>query len=339
MAGAERLPAPPVDPGEALAREASRLPFFPLVAVLERLAGGRVGASADEEPVRFRHDPSLAFSAGDVSRARPVGGARQAYEVVTTFLGLTGSASPLPSYLTEEVAQEDPDRAPKREFLDLFHHRLLALLYRGLAAHGVTHEASHDASDPWAHRVLALAGLDAWAGPVTGALPPARVLRLGALLATRSRSASALEQAVQDVLGEVLAPAGGSVAVRQFVGEWVEIEPGQRLRLGQANTRLGRDAQLGRRVYDRAGAVELVVGPVSFDAYRRLLPGGDLEALVRETVQLVARDPVTWHLTAVLAHGQAPCLQLSRAGQGGRLGRDAWLGQPAGEARVRVPRA
>jgi type VI secretion system protein ImpH len=116
---------------------ARRAGFYPLMLLLERLLGERahVGTAAapGEESIRFRHDPRLEFSASDVSAVReglappdPEDFAAEraaVVEVTTTFLGLSGAVSPLPQYLPEEVAQEDPDAPRLREFLDLFHPR------------------------------------------------------------------------------------------------------------------------------------------------------------------------------------------------------------------------
>jgi type VI secretion system protein ImpH len=96
----------------------------------------------NEESIRFRHDPSLTFATSDVSsiKARPRragetgdGPDEPVYEITTTFLGLTGTVSPLPTYMAEEVLHEDHDRPAQREFLDVFHHRIISLFYRAHA--------------------------------------------------------------------------------------------------------------------------------------------------------------------------------------------------------------
>ena len=146
-----------------------------------------------QEQIRFRHDPSLGFSSGDVSdvvlRQVPVQeddelARRPLFEVVTTFLGLTGSASPLPMYVAEEVAQEDPDRPVRREFLDLFHHRLLSLLFRIESRYRVTTELTSTCDDQWSRRILALAGFDTFEQAWPGKLPAWRMLRIAPILAS-----------------------------------------------------------------------------------------------------------------------------------------------------------
>ncbi len=349
MAAEERDSADLVAFAERLAAQAKTLRFFPLVALLERLLpeAARAGASGPvaEEAIRFRHDPALAFSAGDVAsvalrqtEADPEdfrSQRRSYFEVTTTFLGLTGSGTPLPYYIAEEVAQEDPDRPHRREFLDLFHHRLLALLYRARARYDVATDHTADGTDAWSRRLLALAGVDAYDRPPPPGFTAAQLLRLAPLLAARARTPRTLELALQDVLADVL--DGGTVKVTEFVGQWSPIDLADRTRLGQAGSRLGSSFVVGSRTFDKAGAFEIELGPVGHATYRRFLPGGDLTARIDATVALFTRDAPEHVLQVLLREDAVPRVQLGQRTQAG-LGRDTWLGARTGRAtRVRIP--
>lgn len=311
--------------------------FVPLVGLLERLTAGAVRVGGDgpptEEAIRFRHDPALVFSAGDVSHVKLVPrvsewgaerhGPRHVFEVVTTFLGLTGASSPLPGYLVEEIAQEDPDRPLKREFLDLFHHRLVSLLYRALSRYLLEGEATRAGDDVWSRRVLALAGLDTYErGPQVG-LSVAQLLRLAPLLATRARTGRTLELALEDVLRDALGEA--RVTVRQFAGSWVDVETEQRMMLGRINSHLGRSSMLGGRLFDRAGKFIIGISPLDGTTYHRLLPEGDLSPLVREVVTLVVRDPLECAMELGVREDVLGAFQITQKNTA-RLGRNTYLG-------------
>jgi type VI secretion system protein ImpH len=331
---AERRQDDLLEAARALGPMAPELDFFELVAYLERLTPDavRVGdlGPVVGERIRFRHDPSLGFASGDVSgvqlRQVPVrsdqpGTVRPLFEVVTTFLGLTGASSPLPSQLAEEVAQEDPDRPVRREFLDLFHHRMLSLLYRVLCRYRVTSELTSDCTDEWSQRIMSLAGVDTYEQSWKGALPAWRLLRISHLLACHTRSAERLELALQDLLGEDLGEA--RVTVRQFVSRWVDIDA--RTRLGRAHHRLGRNFLLGSKAVDRTGRFEIEIGPLPPRTYQRLLPEGDLYPLARELVDLFIRDPLEYSFELYLAESLQHTFHLSSQ-EPRRLGRDTWLG-------------
>jgi type VI secretion system protein ImpH len=311
--------------------------FVPLVALLEQLTAGAVRVGGDgpsaEEAIRFRHDPSLSFSSGDVSQVRLVprvdewgqaqGGPKHVFEVVTTFLGLTGASSPLPGYMVEEIAQEDPDKPLRRQFLDLFHHRLLSLLYRALTRYMPEAEATRAGDDVWTRRVLALAGLDTYErGPSVG-LSVAQLLRLAPLLATRARTSRTLELALSDVLRNDLGEA--RITVRQFAGSWVEVDSEQRMMLGKLNSHLGRTSMLGGKLFDRAGKFIIGISPLDGGTYHRLLPEGDLSPLVREVVTLVVRDPLECALELGVREDVLGAFQLKMK-NAARLGRNTYLG-------------
>jgi type VI secretion system protein ImpH len=321
----------------ALQFAAGDVRFVPLVALLEQLTSGAVRVGGDgppaEEAIRFRHDPSLTFSSGDVSQVRLVprvdewgqshGGPKHVFEVVTTFLGLTGASSPLPGYMVEEIAQEDPDRPLRQQFLDLFHHRLLSLLYRALTRYMPEAEATRAGDDVWTRRVLALAGLDTYErGPSVG-LSVSQLLRLAPLLATRARTGRTLELALSDVLREDLGEA--RVTVRQFSGSWVEVDAEQRMMLGKLNSHLGRTSMLGGKLFDRAGKFIIGISPLEGGTYHRLLPEGDLSPLVREVVALVVRDPLECALELGVREDVLGAFQLKKK-NAARLGRNTYLG-------------
>ncbi len=336
MASPERKPtAALTDPIEDL--PLNRLSFVSLVALLERLTPEAVRIGAEGPPsaegIRFRHDSAISFSARDVTRvtarelprdpADPLSAQHRVYEVTTTFLGVTGSVAPLPSYLPEEVAQEDPDRPVQRDFLDLFHHRFLALLYRELTRFQLWSEQTTSLRDAWSCRLFALLGLDGYEQSLAIRIPAHLVLRLAPLLAPRIRTPGALQLAIETALGDQL--EGGRVSVREFAGDWVDIEPPDRTRLGVAKHQLGREVLLGRRAYDRAGSFEIQLGPMPRRVYQRFLPQGDLIGILHDVVSLFVRDPLSYRVVVELAQGEAPRLRLASSG-GERLGRDSWLG-------------
>ncbi len=340
MDGEERKADDSLSPSvTALLAAPARVGFYRAVEILERATPGarRVGEDGPvgREGIRFRHDPSLTFSASDVSGIRVVkrhvgdvveGATSDLYfEVTTTFLGLTGTVSPLPAYFVEEVLHEDADHPAQRQFLDLFHHRVVSLFYRAHTKYSFVTDYASDSRDPWSRRALCLAGFDGFGErlPITS-LPIPRLLRLAPLMARRARTADGLVAVVGDVMEHVL--RGANVAVDQFVGRWVTIEERQLLRLGRANCTLGEDATVGRKVFDRGGKFRLILGPLRRKAFEALQPGKPGLELLREVVTLYVRDPLEFDVELILAPGEAPSMRLSGSTEdGSQLGRNSWL--------------
>jgi type VI secretion system protein ImpH len=343
VAAPERIPDAPLT--SSAIEEARRRGFYPLVQLLERLSGGPpVGTSdaAPDERIRFRHDPALSFSTGDVVRVREVApgptqseegeGARaRTFEVTTTFLGLTGGVSPLPNYLAEEVAQQDPDDPRLRDFLDLFHHRLISFVYRARAKYDAPASWRSDLTDAWSPRLFALLGIDAWEPAVPG--PPRwQLLRLAPLLADREVTSHTLEVAIREALGPDL--GGARVAVEPFVGGWVDIAPEDRNRLGRSPSRIGVDLVLGRRVVDVAGRFRVVIGPLSAESYP-LFVGGEPVRRAEAMIAGLVAEPIEHEIVLWLSEDAAPPVRLGRS----RLGKDSWLGGQRRQIRIRADRA
>lgn len=338
MAPAERQPVDRVAASselDARVRAAARQGFYALAALIEGLApeAARVGGGGPPraEALVFRHDPSLAFSASDISSVvvekpssveRVVGEAGQLrYEITTTFLGLTGATSPLPEYLVEDSVGEE--RSAERDFLDMFHHRLLSLLYRLVTKYDLGADFESSGHDAWSRRIVALGGADAYAEGRESRLPMLALLRLAPVLATGPRNGRSLRLALEEVLRSEIGAA--SVAIDEFVGAWVDIEADQLTRLGQANHRLGRDMVLGPRAFDVSAKFRVRIGPVTRSVYDRLRPQGDLFPVVKEVVERMLGNRLAYELEIAIATESVPTFVLSTS-SGMRLGHDTWLG-------------
>jgi type VI secretion system protein ImpH len=335
---------------EHLLAHARQYDFFVTVAMLERLTpeAVRVGGDGpyDREAIRFRHDSSLAFSAAEVmsvERAevpKPpehrLDKTQHRFEVTTSFLGITGSVSPLPLYLAEEIEQGDEASRIRKDFLDLFHHRVISFVYRVGQKFDFPREYKKDASDAWSRRMLSLAGFDAYDEWRPKHIPRWQMLRLAALFASRVRSGRTIEMALEDVVGHAL--AGAKVSMKQFSGEWTPLDQEQRMALGGLNSRLGVDSVLGIECFHKAGKATVVIGPLG-DNFRRFLADGDLYPVVCEVLGLLTAEPVEFELDLVLAPQARPPFLLGKQ-EGGRIGFDSWLSSRVGarkETHQRVP--
>jgi type VI secretion system protein ImpH len=320
-------------------RAAPRSTFFHIVALLERLTSNALRVGGDGPPgaegIRFRHDYDLGFSAGDIARvevkALPRGPERSleapkpVFEVTTTFLGVTGTISPLPLYIAEEVLHEDDQNPVRRDFLDIFHHRLISLLYRSVSKYAPAREHLTHRTDAWMKRALFLTGLDPDIQTRSMHVHPSVLVRLAPLLAGRGRGPRVLALAIREALGEALAP-DGKVNVRQFAGGWIEVDDAQRMSLGESNNVLGVEAILGSRAYDQSGRFAVQIGPLHRHNYRRFLRDGDLLPLVKDVVDLCVREPLDFDVELLLAADAVPSFVLSGEQPGSsQLGRDTRL--------------
>ncbi len=310
-----------------LVEHAGRAPFVELVSLLERALDAEALVGADGPPERealvFRNDPSLGFPTSDVreARLRQRGDGTPFVELTTLFLGLTGQTSPLPGYFLEEMLDEDPFESPRRDFLDLFHHRLLGVFYRGATRLQHYRHFRRGANDRGSQRALCLTGSDAFSGHEESGLTPEQRLSLTPLLRLQAGSRHAVEQGLRALFGEDLGQA--SIRVVAFTGGSVELAAHQRARLG-VNARLGQNGTLGRFIPHRASAVRIEIGPLDDATFARFAPDGDRHGALCEAVQLLLHHPVDFELSLCPAAHERPGFALS-AGAQVPLGRSSWL--------------
>jgi type VI secretion system protein ImpH len=317
-------------------RVAPRAPTHDLFAVLRTLEAARpdlprVGRALrpGQESVRLGQEPSMAFPAGAVASVQEtsVGAQPSAMKSVARVLvhcfGMLGPNGPLPLHLTEYVWQRvkhHGDHSLAR-FLDLFHHRMLSLLYRAWADANpaVGHDRPETDRSP--------SQLGSFVGVGTAALRDQDALGdncrryYAGQLADPVAHPDGLRALIEEHLGV-------PTQVEEFVGEWAEIPPGSLWRmpdlaLGHAaqTGRLGLSTTLGSRVWLTQNRFRLVLGPLTRHQFNRVSPGGPDVAALTSLIRGYVGDGMRWDVRLRLFPEAVPCLQLGAA----IIGQTSWL--------------
>lgn len=328
MAGETRAETPHLDEVQAALRdEPWRFDFFQAVRRIEMAQPRfpRIGTSArpSEDPVRFGQLPSLAFAPSTIAQFIPASDGRPP-RLLELFFGLLGPNGPLPLHLTDYARERmtrwhDPTLV---RFLDVFHHRMLSLLYRAWAISRPTVSCDREDSDrpdsDWFARYLAsLCGYGFTELRNRDAMPDRARLYYAGLLAAQTRHPYGLRALLTDFFGLPF-------AVQEFVGEWVRLPPQAECRLGIGlhSRTLGMSALLGACIWSVQHRFRLILGPVSFADFRRFLPGSPGLRRTITIVRTYVGDELAWNLNLVLKRDEVPGLALGREGQ---LGWTTWL--------------
>lgn len=276
-----------------------------------------------QDPVRLAQDADLAFPAATLSGFAPdprTGRMR----LTQKFFGLFGPNGPLPLHLTEHARDRlrnhrDPTFLA---FADLFHHRMLSLLYRAWASGQPAPSFDRADDDPFGDKVAALSGHLGMAFADRDAMPDLARRHFAGLLAAAPRSEAGLRAILRRFFG-------AEVEIESFVGAWLHLEPHDRGRLGLAT--LGRDASLGEKVWSREATFRIRLGPLSLADYLRLLPGGESLKRLAAIVRAWTGEALDWEANLVLRAEEVPEPRLG--GGGCRLGLTTWIGRrPEGDA-------
>ena len=295
--------------------------YFQALRLLDCLNPGlpRLGQARRpaDEPVRLGQEPALDFAPASLARLVPGHGAVPP-RISVRFLGLFGPNGPLPLHLSEYARNRmlHAGDASLTRFADLIHHRFLSLFYRAWAQAQPCVSLDRPEQDRFARYVGALCGLGLDSLRGRDAMPDPAKLHHAAGLSRQVRNAEGLAGLLSDCLGL-------PVAVEPFVGHWMDLRERDGLRLGSRG-QLGRDAVLGRRVWDRQHKFRLQLGPLSLSDYADLLPQARGLALLAAAVRNYAGLEYDWDLRLLLRADSVPRLAL---GGSQRLGYSSWLGR------------
>lgn len=331
---------------EPLDRKLFRAPwafdFFQAVRLLERLRPNRARVGRDARPereaVRFRAHNSLAFPASPIQGLEsPDGRAPDPAELDgpvvarVNHFGLTGPMGALPLPYTELLVRlPEPNETPRAvaDFLDVFNHRLVAMLYRAWERNRplLGHEdGTLGAFRAWLLAPLGLRDPDSRRAATIGAsVPEEALLWLAPLFADRRRSLHSLVAALRDQFEE-------TVVVEQFHPRRLRLPVEERSRLGSAE--LGVSTILGESVPDATSTILIRVGPLDLARHLEFQPGGPAWRRLAGLVRLFLDDQLDFAVQLVLRRQDVPGCRLGGdeaqdqgGGNGlGALGRSTWL--------------
>lgn len=301
----------------------------------KRVAVGEDGPPASEV-VRFRSLVSHSFPVSSIADIRrnndgPDAAAEHPPEMTVAFFGLTGPSGVLPHHYTqlliERVRHKD---LSYRDFLDLFHHRLISLFYRAWEKYHFPVGFERSKLDPdrpsedlFTRSLFSLIGMGTEGLRGRQEFPSHTLLYFGGLYAHERASAVSLEAIISEYFNL-------PTEVIPFRGGWLYLPPeqqtslGGRSGLGMGNNQLGVTAIAGDRVWDVESTFRIRLGPLNYRTFRRLLPSADMLTPLAQMVRTYVGPELSFEIQPVLRASEVPPCRVGVA-DGSNLGWDTWL--------------
>ncbi|MGU3526539.1 type VI secretion system baseplate subunit TssG [Raoultella planticola] len=275
MAGKPQSPHSWLAPGGKVTSDLSRINFWRFCRLLEQHNPGcpPLGSTSHpaDDPVRFSPHPGMGFPGGELKRIEYNKDDPDAPPVVrTTFLGLCGVDSPLPTAYIDDITLRREGHEALQGFLDIFNHRLMTQFYRIWRRHSYPATFDSGGEDSISQSLLGLAGLGIPGTAEHVATPVSRFLALLSVLRLPGRTEEGIRAIVQ-----LLAP-GTSVRVEPYCLRPVRIE--QPAGFSGEGILLDGNTIPGDEAWDAASQLLITLSTEDENDVRSWMPDGQLFA-------------------------------------------------------------
>lgn len=310
MDGASRQSAP--DLVSAVRPHAKEFNFFKLVDLLLKEQAFEIEErELFEQAVKnaiFRVNPSLGFPSGDIAAIEEIENifGEVSAEISVNFLGLHGTSSPLPSHMLEASLWSRNEEGVQQAFNDFFSNRLIWLFYLIWRKYRYHIRYRSGATDQFSDWMFALIGIKGREARGQAGIPWAKLLTYLGVVAAQTRSAEMIKGVIAHAFGL------SDISIREFEERSVEIPDDQRAINNRANMTLGSDMVIGSFVQDRASKFTIVIKDLSFQRFRDFLPSGAEYPRLKELVEFLLKDQLSYDLELHFTRKEAPDFVLGK---------------------------
>ncbi|WP_145599533.1 type VI secretion system baseplate subunit TssG [Yersinia alsatica] len=194
-------PVPPARLITRLKRDIGQINFYRFCQLLEQQPGtlplGSTNNPADD-PVRFRPHPGMGFPVSELKALETDPEHPDApLTARTTFMGLYGVDSPLPTAYIDDITQQREGHEALEGFLDIFNHRFMTQFYRIWRKYSYPATFESGGKDSTSQSLLGLIGMGIPGSQQHFATPTSRFLALLGVMRQPGRTAEGVQALVQ----------------------------------------------------------------------------------------------------------------------------------------------
>lgn len=308
-----------LSPGERLELLPGSFAFAQAMDLVKRRLKER-GVSDTEKALRFRVNPNLSFPSGDIESIAFHGeGEESRAEVMLNLMGLHGSASPLPAYFTEFIAQHQDEENALRDFFDIFNHRFISILHAVWQKYRYHLRYERDSADALSRHFLGFIGMGEESMRKAEKLQWARLLSYAGLISFKGNAAGSLESILQHYFSHA------DLSIIACIQRRVEIPSDQLNRLGLSNSRLSEDCLIGFSVPDQTGKFRVRISSLNWERFNAFLPDGRIFSELKNLVRFVMPTRLVFDVELCLKPEDIPAMHIGGKSLN-RLGWSSWLG-------------
>lgn len=275
------------------------------------------------DPVRFRPHPGMGFPASEFKRVEDPEHPHLPPTIRTTFMGLYGVESPLPTAYIDDITQRRDGYEAISDFLDIFNHRMITQYYRIWRKYSYPATFAPGGTDRTSKYLLSLCGLGIEGSEQNAATPVSRFLALTGMMRLPTRTSEGIIALVT-----LLAPQTEA-----------RVTPHDRLRIplskpltmsARTPVSMSSSPVMGTHAVDVNSQVSLQLRTNNVSEAREWLPGGQLHTDLLALLQVYLGSRLHVRLQLSVLRSLLPDAQLScqPKSSGVLLGRTAVMRAP-----------
>ena len=275
------------------------------------------------DPVRFRPHPGMGFPASEFKRVEMPEHPHLPPTIRTTFMGLYGVESPLPTAYIDDITQRRDGYEAVADFLDIFNHRLTTQYYRIWRKYSYPATFAPGGTDKTSKYLLSLCGLGIEGCTQDIATPVSRFLALTSMMRLPTRTSEGIIALIQllatDTQAQILAHDRCYIPLRR-----------QLTMSATAPVSMRSSPVMGRQTVDVNCQVLLKLTTENPDEAREWLPDGQLYTDLLALLQVYLGSRLHVRLQLSVSRALLPDARLScqPAKSGVLLGRTAVMRRP-----------
>lgn len=274
----------------------------------------------DSLSFRYNVNPSLSFPPRDIESLEFINkdGRTTQVHLMLNLLGLHGAASPLPSYFSEYIAQHADEQDALRDFLDIFHNRLISILHEIWRKYRYYIHYKTLASDRLSNLFFSFIGAGHQEIRCAKALNWPRLMAYMGLIAFNGESTGSLECILRHYFSLT------DIKIVPCIQRWVAVPLDQQNLLGENNCYLGKDFVIGEEVSDQTGKFRIKILNLTRDKFNNFLPNGYNFSVLQTIIKIILRSRLDFDIELHLCTKDIHAWNLDT--DGFYLGWSTWAG-------------
>ena len=286
---------------EKLLREPKSFNFYQAVRLIGHLlkyeAKNGIKGTLDIVPLL-----SLAFPEADIRNIQRNPDNR--FTLTATFFSLYGTTSPLPTFYTEQLIQDDDlDSEEVKCLLDIFHNRLYHVLFRAWSKSRVFEQFAEYQDDTYTDALYGFIGLAI--KDVREKIPNHQYLfRYASHWVSDNKSVWSLKRFLSDYFKVPF-------DVFSFFPAIQEIPQEQYCLIGESNHQLSETAYLGSQFKSNSNSLLISIGPLNAELFPSFLANTENINRLKLLLQLYIKEPFSYFIEVILDKGYFKPIRLA----------------------------